>query len=152
MKKYVKKGVAFIGMRHLYRGMRHLFWKKTLYLHHEINIRNHTTDRISPDYRRGVCTHVRYHLRICHVTWVQNVSWGTSEGSHQLSWFLQTGTVLYLSISGFDIHHAVKPPVFPGVNFGNKQTNINNKYNIKLWKKLPINSMCRMSAVWTMGG
>ena len=42
------------------------------------------------------------------------------------------GTVLYLSISGFDIHHAVKPPVFPGVNFGNKQTNINNKYKIKL--------------------
>ena len=42
------------------------------------------------------------------------------------------GTVLYLSISGFDIHHVVKPPVFPGVSFGNKQTNINNKYNIKL--------------------
>lgn len=38
----------------------------------------------------------------------------------------------YLSISGIDIHHAVKPPVFPGVSFGNKQTNINNKYNIKL--------------------
>ena len=38
----------------------------------------------------------------------------------------------YLSISGFDIHHAVKPPVLPGVNFGNKQTNINNKYKIKL--------------------
>lgn len=38
----------------------------------------------------------------------------------------------YLSISGIDIHHAVKPPVFTGVNFGNKQTNINNKYNIKL--------------------
>ena len=38
----------------------------------------------------------------------------------------------YLSISGFDIHHAVKPPVFPGASFGNKQTNINNKYKIKL--------------------
>ena len=38
----------------------------------------------------------------------------------------------YLSISGIDIHHAVKPPVFPGVSFGNKQTNINNKYKIKL--------------------
>lgn len=31
-----------------------------------------------------------------------------------------------LSISGIDIHHVVKPPVFPGVSFGNKQTNINN--------------------------
>lgn len=38
----------------------------------------------------------------------------------------------YLSISGIDIHHAVKPPVFPGVSFGNRQTNINNKYKIKL--------------------
>ena len=38
----------------------------------------------------------------------------------------------YLSISGIDIHHAVKPLVFPGVSFGNKQTNINNKYKIKL--------------------
>ena len=38
----------------------------------------------------------------------------------------------YLSISGFDIHHAVKPPVFPGASFGNKQTNINNKYSIRL--------------------
>ena len=38
----------------------------------------------------------------------------------------------YLSISGIDIHHAVKPPVFPGVSFGNKQTNINNKYSIRL--------------------
>ena len=37
----------------------------------------------------------------------------------------------YLSISGFDIHHAVKPPAFPGASFGNKQTNINNKYKIK---------------------
>ena len=37
----------------------------------------------------------------------------------------------YLSISGIDIHHAVKPPVFPGASFGNKQTNINNKYKIK---------------------
>ena len=40
--------------------------------------------------------------------------------------------LLYLSIFGIDIHHAVKPLVFSGVNFGNKQTNINNKYNIKL--------------------
>ena len=38
----------------------------------------------------------------------------------------------YLSISGIDIHHVVKPPVFPGVSFGNRQTNINNKYKIKL--------------------
>ena len=37
----------------------------------------------------------------------------------------------YLSISGIDIHHAVKPPVFWS-EFSNKHTNINNKYNIKL--------------------
>ena len=68
MKKYVKKGVAFKECDTYTEECDTFFEKKTLYLHHEINIRNHTTDRISPDYRRGVCTHVRYHLRICHVT------------------------------------------------------------------------------------
>ena len=53
----------------------------------------------------------------------------------------------YLSISGIDIHHVIKPPVFTGVNFGNKQTNINNKYKIKLRKSLTIKPMGRMSAL-----
>ena len=38
----------------------------------------------------------------------------------------------YLSISGFDIHHAVKPPAFPGAKLNNKQINFNNKYSIRL--------------------
>ena len=34
----------------------------------ERNVRIYTKDRISPDHHRGVCTHIRYYLGICHDT------------------------------------------------------------------------------------
>ena len=57
------------------------FRNNSLYLQHEGNNRNHAKDRISPDHHRGVCTHIRYYLGICHDTWVQDVSWESLEGS-----------------------------------------------------------------------
>ena len=55
-------------------------WKK-LFLQHEGNNRNYAKDRVSPDYHRGVCTHIMYYLRICYDIWVQDVSWESLEGS-----------------------------------------------------------------------
>ena len=57
------------------------FRRNSLYLQHEGNNRNYAKDRISPDHHRGVCTHIRYYLGICHDTWVQDVSWESLEGS-----------------------------------------------------------------------
>ena len=57
------------------------FRRNSLYLRHEGNNRNYAKDRISPDHHRGVCTHIRYYLGICHDTWVQDVSWESLEGS-----------------------------------------------------------------------
>ena len=44
------------------------FRGNSLYLQHEGNNRNYAKDRISPDHHRGVCTHIRYYLGICHDT------------------------------------------------------------------------------------
>jgi len=75
-KKNSQKGVAFIGMRHLFgmnatheQGGSYTFFRRnTLFLQHEGNNRNYAKDRISPDHHRGVCTHIRYYLGICHDT------------------------------------------------------------------------------------
>ena len=57
------------------------FRKNSLYLQNERSNRNNAKDWISPNHHRGVCTHIRYYLGICHDTWVQDVSWESLEGS-----------------------------------------------------------------------
>ena len=76
MKKYVKKCVAFVGMRHLFlRNATPIQRNATPFLKKKHYIC--TMKEILETIPRmelaliiigGVCTHVRYHLRICHDT------------------------------------------------------------------------------------
>ena len=91
--------------------------RKTLYLQHERSNRNNAKDWISPDHHRGVCTHIMYYLRICHDTWVQNVSWESLEGS--LAFVTSSRETAFISFCCFiHIYLADKPLVFSGVSFG----------------------------------
>ena len=76
MKKYVKKGVAFIGMRHLFdRNATPIQRNATPFLkkkHYICTMKEilETIPRIELAliYHRDGGTHVRYHLRICYDT------------------------------------------------------------------------------------
>ena len=76
MKKYVKKGVAFIGMRHLFlRNATPIQRNATPFLKkkHYICTMKEILETM-PRIELALIiigdggTHVRYHLRICHVT------------------------------------------------------------------------------------
>ena len=91
MKKYVKKGVAFIGMRHLFHRNATPFLKKKHYI---------------CTMKEILETMPRIELALIII------------GMAALMLGIIFG---YLFISDIGIHHAVKPLVFPGVSFGSDE-------------------------------
>jgi hypothetical protein len=91
MKKYVKKGVAFIGMRHLFDRNATPFLKKKHYI---------------CTMKEILETMPRIELALIII------------GTAALMLGIIFG---YLFISDIGIHHAVKPLVFPGVSFGSDE-------------------------------
>lgn len=91
MKKYVKKGVAFIGMRHLFHRNATPFLKKKHY----------------------ICTMKELLETIPRIELALIII-----GMAALMLGIIFG---YLFISDIGIHHAVKPLVFPGVSFGSDE-------------------------------
>ena len=91
MKKYVKKGVAFIGMRHLFHRNATPFLKKKHY----------------------ICTMKEILETIPRIELALIII-----GMAALMLGIIFG---YLFISDIGIHHAVKPLVFPGVSFGSDE-------------------------------
>lgn len=98
MKKYVKKGVAFIGMRHFF-------------------------DRNATPKQRNATPFLKKKHYICTMKEILEtmprielalIIIGTAA--------LMLGIIFgYLFISDIGIHHAVKPLVFPGVSFGSDE-------------------------------
>ncbi|MEH2891744.1 hypothetical protein V7T85_09460 [Segatella copri] len=98
MKKYVKKGVAFIGMRHLFH--RNATPKQ----------RNATPFLKKKHY---ICT-MKEILETMPRIELALIIIGMAA--------LMLGIIFgYLFISDIGIHHAVKPLVFPGVSFGSDE-------------------------------
>ena len=91
MKKYVKKGVAFVGMRHLFDRNATPFLKKKHYI---------------CTMKEILETMPRIELALIII------------GMAALMLGIIFG---YLFISDIGIHHAVKPLVFPGVSFGSDE-------------------------------
>ena len=91
MKKYVKKSVAFVGMRHLFHRNATPFLKKKHYL---------------CTMKEILETMPRIELALIII------------GMAALMLGIIFG---YLFISDIGIHHAVKPLVFPGVSFGSDE-------------------------------
>ena len=91
MKKYVKKGVAFVGMRHLFLRNATPFLKKKHYI---------------CTMKEILETMPRIELALIII------------GTAALMLGIIFG---YLFISDIGIHHAVKPLVFPGVSFGSDE-------------------------------
>lgn len=98
MKKYVKKGVAFVGMRHLFH--RNATPKQ----------RNATPFLKKKHY---ICT-MKEILETMPRIELALIIIGMAA--------LMLGIIFgYLFISDIGIHHAVKPLVFPGVSFGSDE-------------------------------
>ena len=98
MKKYVKKGVAFVGMRHLFH--RNATPKQ----------RNATPFLKKKHY---ICTMKEILETIPRIE-LALIIIGVAA--------LMLGIIFgYLFISDIGIHHAVKPLVFPGVSFGSDE-------------------------------
>ena len=98
MKKYVKKGVAFVGMRHLFH--RNATPKQ----------RNATPFLKKKHY---ICT-MKEILETMPRIELALIIIGVAA--------LMLGIIFgYLFISDIGIHHAVKPLVFPGVSFGSDE-------------------------------
>ena len=91
MKKYVKKSVAFVGMRHLFDRNATPFLKKKHY----------------------ICTMKEILETIPRIELALIII-----GMAALMLGIIFG---YLFISDIGIHHAVKPLVFPGVSFGSDE-------------------------------
>ena len=95
MKKYVKKGVAFIGMRHLF-------------LRNATPIQRNATPFLKK--KHYICTMKEILETIPRIE-LALIIIGTAA--------LMLGIIFgYLFISDIGIHHAVKPLVFPGVGSG----------------------------------
>lgn len=98
MKKYVKKGVAFIGMRHLFHR-------------NATPIQRNATPFLKK--KHYICTMKEILETIPRIE-LALIIIGTAA--------LMLGIIFgYLFISDIGIHHAVKPLVFPGVSFGSDE-------------------------------
>lgn len=98
MKKYVKKGVAFIGMRHLF-------------LRNATPIQRNATPFLKK--KHYICT-MKEILETMPRIELALIIIGMAA--------LMLGIIFgYLFISDIGIHHAVKPLVFPGVSFGSDE-------------------------------
>lgn len=98
MKKYVKKGVAFIGMRHLFH-------------------RNATPKQ------RNATPFLKKKYYICTMKEILETIPRIELALILIGMAaLMLGIIFgYLFISDIGIHHAVKPLVFPGVSFGSDE-------------------------------
>ena len=98
MKKYVKKGVAFIGMRHLFNR-------------NATPIQRNATPFLKK--KHYICTMKELLETIPRIE-LALIIIGMAA--------LMLGIIFgYLFISDIGIHHAVKPLVFPGVSFGSDE-------------------------------
>ncbi len=98
MKKYVKKGVAFIGMRHLFHR-------------NATPIQRNATPFLKK--KHYICTMKELLETIPRIE-LALIIIGMAA--------LMLGIIFgYLFISDIGIHHAVKPLVFPGVSFGSDE-------------------------------
>ncbi|MBL1008429.1 MAG: hypothetical protein JJO71_32950 [Escherichia coli] len=98
MKKYVKKGVAFIGMRHLFHR-------------NATPIQRNATPFLKK--KHYICTMKEILETIPRIE-LALIIIGMAA--------LMLGIIFgYLFISDIGIHHAVKPLVFPGVSFGSDE-------------------------------
>ena len=98
MKKYVKRGVAFIGMRHLFHR-------------NATPIQRNATPFLKK--KHYICT-MKEILETMPRIELALIIIGMAA--------LMLGIIFgYLFISDIGIHHAVKPLVFPGVSFGSDE-------------------------------